>query len=73
MRSTTPQPHHREGKGTVPHPHHTTGRVRGQYHTTPQGGEGHSTMADPKPWPGGEGGLNAGPYIHIYIYMYACV
>ena len=40
-----------------------------RYHTptTPQGGEGDSTTADPWPWRGG--GWNAGPYICIYIYI----
>ena len=59
-------PHHRgEGDSTTPQggegdsttPHHTTG------------GEGHSTMADPWPWPGG--GWNAEPYIYTYTHQLA--
>ena len=35
MRSTTPPPHHREGRGTLPHPHHTTGGEGAQYYGWP--------------------------------------
>ena len=47
--------------GRRAHPHHTTG------------GEGDSTMADPWPWRGAEGGWNAGPYICMYVCIYVCV
>ena len=72
MRGATSPSHHR-GEG-------------GQYHTptTPQGGEGDSTTPPPHHrggrgtvlWlthdhgRGGEGGWNAGPYIHIFIYIH---
>ena len=55
-----PHPHHTTGGGgTVPHPHHTTG-----------GGGAQLLWVTHDHGRGGEGGWNAGPYIHIFIYIY---